>query len=415
MTVMMEDIRNYLSMPHVWTLEENINQLKEYGDDIIPMLLEIIKEKSFWEQSGSNVSMGWPENYQAAVHALVKLADKQSDKVYKVLKQQILTHLNSNNYSTFNALIPEAIKALVGLNIDKNEIINFLEMLEIKESGVQAPAARRALDQLRGMKHEIHECIHDKDKLEKKLSMSQDDIEDLNHEGMTPLINLLYYCNKINVLERVKLLVEKGGANVNARALNGDTALHPAVLRHSIEVVEYLLKKGADPNVERKGNKDITPVYFALNRWRNEDEKKKRLSLLREYGAKIPEDVILNSKMDLGTISTQTLTPAIQPFSAVNMGECTTDSSDHENRETINAAYFENAFSKKKGVSRISWGIIICIWAFVFSQALSVAISVVGILMGILGIALIINGIKKIYGKRLDGFLDRLINGRQRK
>ena len=44
----------------------------------------------------------------------------------------------------------------------------------------------------------------------------------------------------------VKYLVEEGGVDVNARDAQGMTALHNAASRGDVEMIEYLVSKGAD-------------------------------------------------------------------------------------------------------------------------------------------------------------------------
>ncbi len=59
----------------------------------------------------------------------------------------------------------------------------------------------------------------------------------------------------------VKLLVEKG-VNVNAKDVEGYTALHLAVTEKRLEIVRELIKSGANVNAEEYGNK-CTPLHLA--------------------------------------------------------------------------------------------------------------------------------------------------------
>lgn len=59
----------------------------------------------------------------------------------------------------------------------------------------------------------------------------------------------------------VRLLVEKG-ANVNAKDVEGYTALHLAVTEKRLEIVRELIKSGAEVNAEEYGNKCI-PLHLA--------------------------------------------------------------------------------------------------------------------------------------------------------
>lgn len=59
----------------------------------------------------------------------------------------------------------------------------------------------------------------------------------------------------------VRLLVEKG-ANVNAKDVEGYTALHLAVTEKRLEIVRELIKSGGNVNAEEYGNK-CTPLHLA--------------------------------------------------------------------------------------------------------------------------------------------------------
>lgn len=64
-----------------------------------------------------------------------------------------------------------------------------------------------------------------------------------------------------------KLFLEKligAGADVNIKECNGQTALHKALMTNTIEVVEYLLEKGADVNAV--SNRKEYPILLALKR-----------------------------------------------------------------------------------------------------------------------------------------------------
>gem|GEM_PF-73727 len=62
-------------------------------------------------------------------------------------------------------------------------------------------------------------------------------------------------------VENLKLLLEHG-VDVNARIGPGLTALHMAQMRGQKETVEYLLKTGADPNVEMPAREKIVDMIF---------------------------------------------------------------------------------------------------------------------------------------------------------
>lgn len=64
-----------------------------------------------------------------------------------------------------------------------------------------------------------------------------------------------------------RLLVEVGGANINARNENGETPLYRAVVRYDIKKVDVLLQIGADPKICNKAGE--SPLEAAL-RWESD-------------------------------------------------------------------------------------------------------------------------------------------------
>ena len=58
----------------------------------------------------------------------------------------------------------------------------------------------------------------------------------------------------VRTLSTIQYLVEELGADVNARDQNGYTAVHHAAARGDVDVIRYLVKKGADVTlISRKG------------------------------------------------------------------------------------------------------------------------------------------------------------------
>jgi ankyrin repeat protein len=78
-------------------------------------------------------------------------------------------------------------------------------------------------------------------------------------KGRTPLMIACAYYSGISI---ARLLVENG-AEVNAVANDGTTALMMAAHGAKLDVVEYLLSKGADPT--RKDGKGLTALDYATN------------------------------------------------------------------------------------------------------------------------------------------------------
>jgi len=86
-------------------------------------------------------------------------------------------------------------------------------------------------------------------------------------------------------LDIAKFLLEKG-ADVNAVDNRGNTPLHDAMARGNVKIVELFLKKGADTDINRPNNKQITPLGMGrLNTVR---------FLIENYGADITSENITN-------------------------------------------------------------------------------------------------------------------------
>lgn len=115
----------------------------------------------------------------------------------------------------------------------------------------------------------------DEPELAKFLIDSGADVSAKNDMDMTPL-HIAQSASLVEVLVR-------HGADVNARAKDGWTPLHVQAQEGedtgALEVMEALLKAGADPNlVDDEGN---TPTTFARER-----EESEKVELLRAHGAK---------------------------------------------------------------------------------------------------------------------------------
>ncbi|NNF37496.1 MAG: hypothetical protein HKN71_02440, partial [Gemmatimonadetes bacterium] len=85
-------------------------------------------------------------------------------------------------------------------------------------------------------------------------------------------------------LPSVRYLVEAHGADVNARDLNGYTALHHAAARGDNELIEYLVSRGADPLVvSRRGQTTVDMANGPVQRISPFPET---IALLESMGAK---------------------------------------------------------------------------------------------------------------------------------
>jgi hypothetical protein len=73
--------------------------------------------------------------------------------------------------------------------------------------------------------------------------------------------------------------LKKDEVNLDAKDVDGVTALHAAVFNGFYKTVELLLKKGANPNIKNLQGK--TPIFLAEKR-----KHEKIVKLLKKYGAK---------------------------------------------------------------------------------------------------------------------------------
>ncbi len=84
-------------------------------------------------------------------------------------------------------------------------------------------------------------------------------------------------------LPALRFLVEEMGADVNARDANGYTALHHAASRGDVEMIRYLIEKGADVTVvSRKGETTADMANGPIQRVRPYPEA---IALLESLGS----------------------------------------------------------------------------------------------------------------------------------
>ena len=124
-----------------------------------------------------------------------------------------------------------------------------------------------------------------------------DNLEDVDREGRTLLINAAFY-------DRLKIVEYLIGKNVNINAADKDyfTALHAAAMKCNIEIMEILLKAGADVNAKNVfGN---NPIMAMILSGRTNIEAYK---LLMKYGADPSiKNIAGNSAIDIAVISQKT-------------------------------------------------------------------------------------------------------------
>ncbi|XP_035258867.1 ankyrin repeat and SOCS box protein 2-like isoform X2 [Anguilla anguilla] len=102
-----------------------------------------------------------------------------------------------------------------------------------------------------------------------------------NKDGWIPLHEAAYY----NQVECVKVLLKAQPTSIDKRTLLEQTALLLAVARESLACVQYLLEKGADPEIASK-NKD-TPLYKAC-----EMENVEIVALILKFGGGVNQRCI---------------------------------------------------------------------------------------------------------------------------
>jgi ankyrin repeat protein len=91
-----------------------------------------------------------------------------------------------------------------------------------------------------------------------------------------------------NNIELIKYLIEKG-ADVNARSSFGrSTPVFGAVLRNNKEIAEFLYKSGADINA--KNDAGVSPVFITVGNEKDKEIKKQRFEML-QYLVSIGADI----------------------------------------------------------------------------------------------------------------------------
>lgn len=95
----------------------------------------------------------------------------------------------------------------------------------------------------------------------KKLFMKRSGYTKLEAPTKVQLAEKMCLAARDNDVERIRLLVQNG-ADVNT-LIDGETALHAAVINNSSDVAEFLLDNGADPNIQ--GLFNLTPLHFVGN------------------------------------------------------------------------------------------------------------------------------------------------------
>lgn len=79
--------------------------------------------------------------------------------------------------------------------------------------------------------------------------------------GMNTLMLLISRCNSDDCLDKVEQLIQLG-IPIDEQRLNGQTALHMAVIRNQAETIRFLLKAGARTNIKDETGKTFFELAF---------------------------------------------------------------------------------------------------------------------------------------------------------
>ncbi|CAF4348724.1 unnamed protein product, partial [Rotaria magnacalcarata] len=75
-----------------------------------------------------------------------------------------------------------------------------------------------------------------------------------NRLDLVEEVSALWAAAAVNNLDIVKLLIERGNANINHLIKTHSTALRAAYFQNNLEMVRYLVEHGANPHQSKKGN-----------------------------------------------------------------------------------------------------------------------------------------------------------------
>lgn len=123
---------------------------------------------------------------------------------------------------------------------------------------------------LRLIELDLFDCINSKDwsAVKRTLLEKPESISMRGRGEWTPLISIAWHGFSGQPAELIRLLIEKG-ADVNAQAKDGMTALHQMAANQDLAGIEFLLSKKADPNLKihdsvNYSTNGFTPLHFQL-------------------------------------------------------------------------------------------------------------------------------------------------------
>lgn len=110
---------------------------------------------------------------------------------------------------------------------------------------------------------------------------------DPNAQGRFEWLSVLEDAIENNRLENVELLI-RFGANINRKGRGGETPLIVAAMQDRFEIIELLLKSGADPSIQCQTGRDLVGILEFLNSTEPPtligDTRRRRIELMRQLG-----------------------------------------------------------------------------------------------------------------------------------
>jgi hypothetical protein len=230
-----------------------------------------------------------PKNYGSALETL--------NKIEQIMKGNLRDKDGSLvNEKVCDDLIKKSDTILAGYNIknadyerkkSKHWFIDFFAKLFIRFSSVNKESDVRSTHE-RIKSHDVENVIRNVDNMVIK-SINEDAVDDKVIAKLTPerKNRLLVLAAETGLEKVVTFLLRNNGIDANTVDAEGNPVLHLAIINGHVDVVQSLLEKGANPNVE---NNDVSALRFAFfcdnsTKPINETDRKNILKLLLENEA----------------------------------------------------------------------------------------------------------------------------------
>jgi len=191
--------------------------------------------------------------------ALSWAKEYSSPKIVKIFQEEASKETKFTKWLRENPDIHDTLGALQRSQVDyPNCSIELRKM--IMEYVI---ADKKATKHGQALLNAIKNC--DIDETNKLLEKSYINTDVQNENGETSLIAAIRYIEADQKwMEIVKILLQKGG-NPNLKNKHGDTALHLALKYSYPEIVQMLLQKGADLDLQYKDKDGNTPLHWAVS------------------------------------------------------------------------------------------------------------------------------------------------------